>query len=89
MKTLTVCPLATSSDSIKFRSVQTVSENLATSLVRASSALGTFLDVARFLGIEPKQVFLWVAEVELPPEDQRRDIQERLRSLLAPTGSEA
>jgi len=57
--------------------------NFAISLIRASQSLGSLLDVARLLGVEPKQVYLWIADVELPTSERRSEIENKLRITVA------
>jgi hypothetical protein len=56
-------------------------------LVRAAKALGSMLDVAKLLGVEPRQVYLWIAEVEEPAQERRRDLERRLMSAGIVSGA--
>jgi DNA-binding transcriptional regulator YdaS (Cro superfamily) len=62
--------------------VNVVTDNFAHSLLKASHALGSLLDVAQLLGVEPKQVYFWIAEVQRPSAAQRRSLEEKLRSCI-------
>ena len=53
-------------------------------LVRAAKAAGSLLDLARLLQVEPRQVYLWIAEVEQPSAEQRHELERRLSAVLAP-----
>ena len=55
--------------------------NFAYPLIRASQSLGSLLDVAQLLGVQPKQVYLWIADVERPSAGQRRRLERKLRSF--------
>ena len=57
--------------------------NFAFALIRASQALGSLLDVAQLLGVEPKQVYLWIADVEAPTAEQRSELEDKLGNLAA------
>lgn len=52
--------------------------NFAFSLVRASKVLGSLLAVAVLLGVEPKQVYRWIAGLDQPPSTQRGELEKRL-----------
>lgn len=57
-------------------------------LLRAVTATGSVLDVARRLEVEPRQVHRWIAELERPRGAQLRELESRLSALLAaPLGS--
>jgi len=51
-------------------------------LVRASRELGTMLAVASLLGEEPRQVYRWIAGLDLPDRDRVGQLTERLRTVL-------
>jgi hypothetical protein len=51
-------------------------------LVRASRELGTMLAVASLLGEEPRQVYRWIAGVDLPDGDRVGQLTERLLTIL-------
>lgn len=53
-------------------------ESFADVLVRASKATGSLLDLALLLGVEPRQVYSWIADVERPSEERRREMEGRL-----------
>lgn len=57
--------------------------NFAFALIRASQALGSLLDVAQLLGVEPKQIYLWIADVEAPTAEQRSELEDKLANLAA------
>ena len=57
--------------------------NFAFALIRASQALGSLLDVAQLLGVEPKQIYLWIADVEAPTAEQRSELEDKLGDLAA------
>ena len=54
------------------------SETLADLLVRASKTTGSLLALAQLLGVEPRQVYWWIADIERPSEARRREIEARL-----------
>jgi hypothetical protein len=51
-------------------------------LVRASRSMGTLLDVAALLEAEPRQVYRWIAGLELPSEQRIEELSARLESVL-------
>jgi hypothetical protein len=51
-------------------------------LVRASRAMGTLLAVAALLDAEPRQVYRWIAGIELPSDERIGELTERLESIL-------
>jgi hypothetical protein len=51
-------------------------------LVRASRELGTMLAVASLLGEEPRQVYRWIAGVDLPDGDRLGKLTERLLTVI-------
>jgi hypothetical protein len=51
-------------------------------LVRASRQLGTLLEVAALLGEEPRQVYRWIAGVDLPDHERVGQLTERLLAAL-------
>ena len=53
-------------------------------LLSASKTMGTLLDVANLLAVEPKRVYDWLAGIEQPPADSVADLTERLRDGMAP-----
>ena len=55
----------------------------AFSLIQASRAAGSLLAVAQLLGVEPKQVYFWIAELEQRSGEQRQDFEKKLRPLIA------
>ena len=57
--------------------------NFAFALIRASQTLGSLLGVAQLLGVEPKQVYLWIADVEAPTAEQRSELEDKLGNLAA------
>ena len=58
-------------------------DNFAISLIRASQTLGSLFDVARLLGVEPKQVYFWIANVDLPTTERRRELESKLHEIVA------
>jgi DNA-binding transcriptional regulator YdaS (Cro superfamily) len=63
--------------------VDVAANNFAFALIRASQALGSLLDVAQLLGVEPKQVYLWIADVEAPTAEQRSELETKLGNFAA------
>lgn len=59
-------------------------ESFADLLVRASKATGSLLDLAELLGVEPRQVYRWIADVERPSEERRLEIEGCLSRLTPP-----
>ena len=51
-------------------------------LVQAARTMGTLLAVATLLGEEPRQVYRWIAGVELPPDERMVELSERLQTVL-------
>ena len=51
-------------------------------LVRASRQLGTMLAVASLLGEEPRQVYRWIAGVDLPDLERIGQLSELLLTVL-------
>lgn len=51
-------------------------------LVRASTALGTMLDVAIVLEVDPSLVYRWIAGVDLPTKERIKAFNARLEPLL-------
>ena len=52
-------------------------------LLRATNAMGSLLDVASVLNVEPKQVYSWIANVERPSELGRAEYERRLSDALS------
>jgi len=50
-------------------------------LVRAVRGLGTVLDVALALNVQPSQVRRWIAGVELPPSERLGEYKACLEAL--------
>ena len=63
--------------------MDTAANNFAFALIRASQTLGSLLGVAQLLGVEPKQVYLWIADVEAPTAEQRSELENKLRNAAA------
>ena len=51
-------------------------------LLRASTRLGTMLDVAIVLEVDPALVYSWIAGVDLPPKERIAAFTARLQPLL-------
>jgi hypothetical protein len=51
-------------------------------LVRASRELGTMLAVAALLGEEPRQVYRWIAGIDLPDDGRVGELTDRLLAVL-------
>ena len=51
-------------------------------LVRASRSLGTMLAVAALLDEEPRQVYRWIAGIDLPDNERVGELTERLLTVL-------
>ena len=51
-------------------------------LVRASRELGTMLEVATLLEEEPRQVYRWIAGLDLPDRERVGQLTERLLTIL-------
>lgn len=67
--------------------MEIAADDFAFLLVQASQKLGSLLDVARLLGVQPKQVYLWIANVDVPATEQRNEFEKTLRSLAADLAS--
>ena len=63
-------------------------EPFADLLVRASKAGGCLLDLAQLLGVEPRQVYRWIADVERPSQERRRELEGRLSRLTPAAAAE-
>ena len=50
-------------------------ESFADVLVRASNAEGSLLGVAIRLGVTPLTVYRWIARIDQPSEEQRRELE--------------
>ncbi len=57
--------------------------DFVTAAFRASLVLGGPCRLARRLGVPPDQLYRWMAGVELPAQNARRDLRERITGLLA------
>ena len=51
-------------------------------LVRVARELGTMLAVATLLQEEPRQVYRWIAGVDLPDLPRVDELSQRLRAVL-------
>lgn len=51
-------------------------------LVRAARELGTMLAVATLLQEEPRQVYRWIAGLDLPDHERVGQLSERLHTVL-------
>ena len=51
-------------------------------LVRASATLGTMLDVAIVLEVDPALIYRWIAGVDLPTKECIEQFNARLEPLL-------
>ena len=51
-------------------------------LVRASTRLGTMLDVAIVLEVDPALIYRWIAGVDLPTRERIEQLNARLEPLL-------
>jgi len=51
-------------------------------IVRASRELGTMLAVASLLGEEPRQIYRWVAGLDLPDCERVGELTQRLLSVV-------
>jgi hypothetical protein len=51
-------------------------------LVRAARELGTMLEVATLLEEEPRQVYRWIAGLDLPDHERSRQLTQRLLAVL-------
>ncbi|HEY5899265.1 MAG TPA: hypothetical protein VIV54_16980 [Burkholderiales bacterium] len=49
--------------------------------------MGSLLDVAMLLEVEPKQVYLWIADLEHPSEERVYELEKRLRLIGAASNS--
>jgi DNA-binding transcriptional regulator YdaS (Cro superfamily) len=58
-------------------------DDLAVLLVRASKAMGSLLEVARLLEVEPYSVYRWIAGVDCPPAERIASLTERLQAALS------
>lgn len=56
-------------------------EKFADILVRAATARGSLLAVAKALEVDPRQVYDWIAGGNGPAEDLRRELEARLEKL--------
>jgi hypothetical protein len=51
-------------------------------LVRAATTLGTTLDVALLLEVEPQVIYRWIAGVDLPGKARMEEYHARLAPLM-------
>lgn len=58
------------------------SDDFAFALILASKVLGSLLDVARLLEVEPRQIYRWIADLERPSDERVREFQDRLRAVI-------
>jgi uncharacterized protein (DUF1778 family) len=56
-------------------------DNFAFSLMSACRAMGSLLDVAQVLGVQPKQVYRWIADLDRPSDAQRRELERQLDAI--------
>lgn len=56
------------------------SDDFSSTLVRAVRAMGSLLEVAVLLDVQPRQVYRWMAELDRPSGEQRLEIEDRLRA---------
>lgn len=56
-------------------------QQFSMSLIRASRQMGSLLHVAMLLHVEPRQVYLWIADLERPTDEQIGQFEERLLSI--------
>jgi DNA-binding transcriptional regulator YdaS (Cro superfamily) len=52
------------------------------SLIHAWKVMGSLLDVALLLGVEPRQVYRWIADLERLPTARLCELENRLRPIL-------
>lgn len=45
--------------------------------------MGSLLDVAMLLEVEPKQIYLWIADLERPSDERAHELEKRLRLIGA------
>lgn len=53
-------------------------ESFADMLVRASNAEGSLLGVAARLGVPPLTVYRWIAKIDQPTDERRREVEAAL-----------
>ena len=53
-------------------------------LINAASARGSILPVAQLLEVDPLQVYMWIAGEEIPPEQERARVLEKLANAAPP-----
>ena len=63
-----------------------VEESFADRLVRAAKAAGSLLALATLLGVEPRLLYCWIADVERPSVEQQRLFTHRLSALIPENG---
>jgi len=65
--------------------VEIAADDFVFELIRASRTLGSLLGVARLLGVQPKEIYFWIANIELPTGERRGELETKLRaSSLTP-----
>lgn len=57
-------------------------DEFSLSLVKASLIFGSLLDIAHILEVEPVQVWRWLSELDRPPEDVAKNLQNKLDCAL-------
>lgn len=45
--------------------------------------MGSLLEVAELLNVEPRQVYSWIAAADLPSAERRNELESRLRSVIS------
>lgn len=51
-------------------------------LLSALKSMGSVLNVAVLLGVQPKQVYSWIADLERPSDPVRAEVERRLSDAL-------
>jgi hypothetical protein len=63
--------------------LDTLMSDFAKTALQASQAVGSPLNLAYRLGVEPYDVFRWIAGLDVPQEPQRRDVEKRIRFVAS------
>ena len=51
-------------------------------LLSATNRMGSILSVACVLGVQPRQVYCWLADIQRPSDPVRADVERRLSNAL-------
>jgi hypothetical protein len=58
-------------------------DDFALSLVKATLILGSLLEIAKILEVEPLQVWRWMSEIDRPPERLAKEFRTKLDDAVS------